>query len=132
MAQLRQLSNRLRWVRDLFLLNAALWLVIGGISLVRIAHNTTLPIAALCMIVVLMLGNAGVMIFCGWKMVKRPQRYYYFAVAVVVVNLILTVTDEFGIFDLIVLISNSVLLISLLAVRPRQRMSSAGGTDSTG
>lgn len=72
----------------------------------------------------LMFGNAGAMLLSGWGLAKRKRGFFFLAIAVVGVNILLTVTDEFGLFDLIVLVIGFALL-ALLTAR-RSQYSSAG------
>jgi hypothetical protein len=46
---------------------------------------------------------------------KRNKIFYYFAIVLLAINIVLTVTDEFGLFDLITLIIDLVLLGLLIA-----------------
>jgi len=59
------------------------------------------------------------MAWLAWVLGKRRAVWYWLAVAVVAVNVLLSVTDEFGLFDLAVLLVDGVLLILLLAARKR-------------
>lgn len=57
------------------------------------------------------------MIFSGWGIGRTQKGLYFLAIAVLIVNIILTITDEFGILDLVTLIIDLVLLGILLAIR---------------
>jgi hypothetical protein len=61
--------------------------------------------------------NAFVMMFIAWGIGRRQRAYYYLALAVILANILLTITDEFGLFDLIVLLLNLAILFLLLAGR---------------
>jgi hypothetical protein len=54
---------------------------------------------------ILMFGNAGAMLLAGIGIGKPRRLFYLFAMAVLAVNIILTFTDQFGIFDLLTLLA---------------------------
>lgn len=97
----------------MFFLNAAIWILFGVLTLRRM-HGSTAWIVA-----ILMAGNAGAMLLAGWGIGKRQKRFYYLGIAVLAVNIVLTVTDEFGLFDLITLCIDVILLVLLIATRSR-------------
>jgi hypothetical protein len=66
-----------------------------------------------------MSGNAAAMLGSGFRLGKQQKRFYYFALAALVVNTILTLTDEYGIFDFITLIIDAGLWGLLIADRKR-------------
>jgi hypothetical protein len=104
-------------VQALFFLNAAIWLAFGIGSLVRLAHrNPDQPITA-AVVAILMFGNVGAMLGAGLGLGRRRRWLYTLALLVLAVNIILTVTDRFGIFDLITLIIDVALLGLLIATR---------------
>jgi uncharacterized membrane protein (DUF2068 family) len=99
--------------RAMFFLNAAIWILFSILTLRR-THGSTAWIVA-----ILMAGNAGAMLLAGWGIGKRQKWFYYLGIAVLAVNIVLTVTDEFGLFDLITLLIDVILLVLLLATRSR-------------
>ena len=111
--------NSVKIAQSLFLLNAAIWLAFGIASLARMGSRPSAPVITLWIIAVLMFGNVGAMLLSGAGLGKRQKRWYYFALAVLIVNIILTVTDEFGFFDLVTLVIDLVLLGFLIATRQR-------------
>ena len=70
-------------------------------------------------IVVLMFVNALILLWIGWGIGKGQRLYYYFGVLVLAGNIFLTLTDEFGIFGLAVLVLTIGLLIMLILTRSR-------------
>ncbi|MGD2206249.1 MAG: hypothetical protein PVH17_05675 [Anaerolineae bacterium] len=99
----------------LFVMNAVFWILLGVSSVSRLENNAGLA----WLIAVLMLANAGVMAWIGWGLGKEPKPFYYLAIPVLAVNILLTVTDEFGLFDLIALLMDVVLLMLLVVTRSR-------------
>ena len=62
-----------------------------------------------------MFGNAAVMLWSGVAIGKRQKRFHALALAVLVINIVLTFTDQFGLFDLLTLLIDVALLGILLA-----------------
>jgi hypothetical protein len=105
-------------IRNLFYLIAAIWLAFGFVSLLRAQQHGNLPLMIAVLLGILMFGNAAALFWMGWGIGKEPQGYYYPALVLIVVNIILTFTDEFGFFDGLTLLIDLVILALLLAGRP--------------
>ena len=99
------------------MLNGVIWLGFGGVSLVRLAGGDTPPTITFWAIAVLMFGNAGAMLFCAFLIGRRNRLFYFFALLVLGVNIILSVTDQVGALDLATLFVDVVLLGILLGGR---------------
>lgn len=99
----------------LFVVNAAIWIAFGISTLVRMEGQGVVA----WVLAGLMFGNAGAMLLSGWGLAKEKKGFFYLAVALVAVNILLTIADEFGLFDLIVLLIDLVLLALLIATRTR-------------
>jgi hypothetical protein len=65
----------------------------------------------------MMLGNVAAMCLSGILLGWRNQWFYFFAVFVLVINIVLTVTDQFGFFDLATLILDLVIFWLLISIR---------------
>lgn len=98
----------------LFFLNSAIWVVLGFFSIYSVVSRTPEQVIAAWIIAVLMFGNAGAMLLSGILVGRRSRNGYYFALAVLAVNILLTFTDEFGALDLVTLLVDLVLLALLL------------------
>ena len=101
--------------RILFALNAAAWILLGVSSLLRLRPAGGASVG--WVVTILMFGNAVAMAWFAWVLGKRRTLWYWLAVAVVAINVLLSVTDQFGPLDLVVLLADAVLLILLLAAR---------------
>ena len=101
--------------RGLFFLIAAIWIVFGIANLLADSVDSALTIA------ILMIVNAAVMIFIGWGIGKQLRHFYYLGLIVLAGNIFLTITDEFGWFDLLVLIIYVLLFVLLLASNAHYR-----------
>lgn len=108
----------MQWARGLFFLNAAIWLVLGVVSLVRLGGSEGGVVVAL-VVAVLMFGNAGAMALSGALLGKRKLPFYLFALAVLAVNIVLTFTDQVGALDWITF-AIDVVLVGILVVGRRQ------------
>jgi uncharacterized membrane protein YsdA (DUF1294 family) len=87
--------------QGLFMLNAAIWLIFGIAGIMRLANGTTLPEITLWVVTILMFGNVGAMLLAGFWLGKRSRWAFGFALAVLVINLLLTFTDQVGFFDIL-------------------------------
>ena len=67
-------------------------------------------------VAIFMLGNAVAMFISGLLIYRRIKWGYYFSVAVVALNIILTFTDQFGIADFLTLLVDIVLLMILISL----------------
>jgi hypothetical protein len=63
--------------------------------------------------------NSALLIWIGWRIGKGLKLYYYFGILVLSGNIFLTLTDEFGVFDLIVLVIAVGLFILLIVTRSK-------------
>ena len=102
-----QLVKLSKW---LFWLNTAVWLTFGIWSLIRIGNSAPDSRITLWVIAILMLGNATAFLFCGWAIEKQNHLLHIAIITVLVVNIVLTFTDQFGIFDLLTLLLDLILL----------------------
>jgi hypothetical protein len=98
----------------LFFLNCAIWLVFATVVTIRIMNNQNItpPIVA-----VLMFGNACAMLIVGLGIATLHRWWYFLGIAVLAVNILLTITDEFGFFDFITLLIDVALLGLLIITR---------------
>jgi len=100
------------WIWPLFVLTAGLWLIFAALGLSRFESSPGKWIVA-----GLMLANAALLLFVGWGVRTGKHGFYYMALAVVGVNVLLTITDQFGLFDLLYLAAAGALLALLIATR---------------
>ncbi len=68
---------------------------------------------------IMMFAYALVMLGLGSAIRLRQTRFYFLSIGVIAVTILLTVTDQFGFFDLLILLLNLALLGLLLATRSR-------------
>ena len=104
----------------LFWLNAAVWLTFGIWSMVRIGNSAPESMTILWVIAILMLGNVTAFLWCGWAVQKQASWYRFTIMAVLAVNIVLTFTDQFGLFDFLTLLLDFVLSGLVLVLHGRR------------
>jgi hypothetical protein len=106
-----------RAAQALFFLNTGIWVGLGFWSLVKLAKGNSDSTITGLIIAAMMFGNALAMLASGIGLGKRQKRFFYLALAILLVNIILTVTDQFGILDFLTLVIDLALLGFLIADR---------------
>ena len=121
-----QTSKMLKLTRYMFFLNAAVWLAFGVSSLLfRALDGGSL---ARWVITTMMIANAIVMIWLGVMIVSGRKWVFFLAILYMVLNVVLSITDQFGWIDAIILLLNLVVLGMLFVTR--QRMYQAANVPS--
>jgi hypothetical protein len=103
--------------RMLFFLNAGIWTGFALFTVTGMASRYPDQTATLWILGILMVGNALFMVLAGIGVGKRGRLAYYFSLALLVVNIVLTFTDQFGAFDLVTLLLDVGLLALLVVTR---------------
>jgi len=111
-----RLSTPLRAATLLLALNGLLWIGLGIYSLVRFPVGDANKIFA-WVVVGLMVANALALLWVAWGVGRGSHFLFRLGLAQVGVNLILSVTDQIGAWDLIVLLLNAITLALLFAQR---------------
>ncbi len=106
----------LRTARGLLVLNGVIWLFFGIISLLRLGDQ---PAVTLVVIALLMFGNVAAFLLAAWWLGRETRLSFYFALAVLIVNILLTFTDQVGLFDWLTVLIDAAALAILLLHRPR-------------
>jgi hypothetical protein len=102
-----------------FVVLGVIWFVFGFYSLTRINGGSNTLSNFGWIIAGLMFVNGAVLILIGWRLQDARRFNFYLALLVLAGNILLTFTDEFGIFDLITLIIAISLLILLLVTKSK-------------
>jgi L-asparagine transporter-like permease len=103
----------------LFYLNAMIWFAFGLATLIRIGNGNNAHRLAALILTLFMLANVAAMLVSGWGLGTRNKWLYLLAIAVILVNIILTFTDQFGLLDFLTLVVDVVILVLLIAIRGR-------------
>ncbi|NWG35458.1 MAG: hypothetical protein HXY42_13580 [Chloroflexi bacterium] len=99
-----------------FSLTAAILIAFGIGSLIRIGAN---PAGAglYAFYAALMFLDAAFMVFCAFQLHKGTKFFFYFSVFVLAVNILLPLFDQFGLPDLLFVLSNLAALTALIMAR---------------
>lgn len=112
-------ASLIRSVHALFFLNTAIWAVLGIFTIARLPNHSSEEVFAAWIVAMLMFGNAAAMLISGLVVARPGKLGYAFALTVLVVNILLTFTDQVGTLDLLTLLIDLVLLILLIYSRRR-------------
>lgn len=99
----------------LFFVNAAVWLVFGVLGFFRVTGMSNLRL----ILSILMVANAAVMFGFGLLILRGHPKIYFLAILYVAVNVVLSITDQFGWIDALTLLLNLILLGMLFVTRQR-------------
>ena len=111
-----QVSKMLKLTRIAFFINAVVWLVFGILSFIRAMKDTSDVRLILSW---LMLANAIVMIELGVLIVHRRPWILFIAILFMALNVVLSITDQFGWIDAVILLLNLCVLTLLLVTSHR-------------
>jgi hypothetical protein len=101
----------------LFFLNTLIWFIIGVISLDRVMDGYPGQAVMETIIAAMMFGNALLMLVSGLWIGKPGKASFFFALAVLAINIILTFTDQFGWTDFGTLLIDLTILGLLLVTK---------------
>ncbi len=110
------MAARASIVRTLFFLYAALWLVFAALTLLRLLPGGPDQAPAAGILAALMLGDAAALAVAGWGLGRRSRLAWFFALAVLLANTVLTFADQMGVWDWLVLALEVVMLALLVSV----------------
>jgi FtsH-binding integral membrane protein len=110
--------DAVRAAQVLFFLDAAIWVALGITSLLHLSRGPVSVMMAL-VIAILMFGNAGAMVVSGVGLGTKRRRFFYLALAVLLVNIVLTFTDQVGLLDILTFVLDLVLLVLLIVTGKR-------------
>jgi len=118
-----QTSKMLKLIRTLFFLNAAVWLAFGVSSLLfRALDGGSLT---RWVITAMMIVNAAVMIWLGVMIVSGRNWVFFLAILYMALNVVLSITDQFGWIDAIILLLNLIVLGMLFLARHRMNQTAS-------
>lgn len=101
----------------LFFLNALIWIALGIVGLLRLSQRGPISAGTALIIAIMMFGNAGAMVVSGVGLGTKRRGFYFLALAVLLVNIVLTFTDQVGLLDILTFVLDLVLLILLIVTR---------------
>jgi hypothetical protein len=113
-----QLPASVKTARWLFVILGIIWLVFGTWGFIRFGNNSGDTSGTMLVIVIaLMFINSAVFFWISWGIGRGLRLYYYFGLLALAGNIFLTLTDDFGLFDLIVLVIAIALFVLLILTR---------------
>ncbi|MBN2549274.1 MAG: hypothetical protein JXB15_08960 [Anaerolineales bacterium] len=117
---LQRIKTRLllRIAQGLFTLNALIWAVIGIASILRAASSQSQGYTP-WVVALLMFPNAIAMLVCGLGIGTQKKIFFFLALAVLAVNILLTFTDQVGLLDWITLAIDLAILILIVILMRR-------------
>lgn len=111
-----QISGILNLTRVLFFVNATVWLILGVLSAFRFVDDGSLM---RLVYTILMIANAAIMVWFGVKIVSRRNWVFFLGILYMALNIVLSITDQFGWIDALILLLNLVVLGLLFMTRQR-------------
>jgi hypothetical protein len=102
-------SGQVRAAQGVFFLSAVIWLAIGIYTLSRMVGRYPGGSLAVWVIGLLMLGNVAAMLAAGLYLGTRRRSAWILAQTILAINILLTITDQFGLLDLATLLIDLVL-----------------------
>ena len=98
----------------LFFINACVWLIFAVNNILRLENISNTPMIILWVVIILMFANAGALFVTGLWLGRQSKWAYFFALAVLLVNILLTFTDQVGFYDIVTVLLDFVTLGFLL------------------
>ena len=111
-----QTSTMLKLTQALFIVNALVWLLFGVLSLILAVEVAT---GTRWAITFLMFANGAVMFWFGLMIVSGSNKIFFLAIFYIALNIVLSITDQFGMIDALILLLNLCLLGLLFVTRQR-------------
>jgi hypothetical protein len=97
------------------ILMGVIWIGLGAYSLVRTLQGSRSLSGLSWIFLVLMFVNAIFFLGIGWGLGKQARFFFYLALLFLAGNILLTVTDEFGVLDFITLVVDACIVFLLIA-----------------
>ena len=118
-----QIRKILTLTQRMLFLNAAVWVIFGGLGVLRAIETDS---SLRWILSALMVANAIVMLWFGVMIVTGQNWVFFLAILYLALNVVLSITDQFGWIDALILLLNLIVL-GLLFVS-RQRIQQTGRT----
>ena len=119
-----QTTKLLKLTRILLFANAAVWLVFGALSFSQAQGMDWRFILS-----VLMVANALVMIVFGVLLASGRAWVFFLAILYMALNVVLSITDQFGLIDALILLLNLVVLGFLFVTQQRMKQARAASEE---
>lgn len=113
-----QTGKMLKLTQGMLFLNAAVWLVFGVLGVLRAIETGS---SLRWILSTLMFANAAVMIWFGVMLVTGRKWVIFLAILYMALNVVLSVTDQFGWIDALILLLNLIVLGLLFVTRQHMK-----------
>ena len=111
-----QAKKLLKLTRTMLFVNAATWLVFGGMGFLRAQTNSN---NLRFLLSILMVVNAIVMLVLGLLLTSERSWVFFGGILYMALNVVLSITDQFGWLDALILLLNLIVLGLLFVTRQR-------------
>lgn len=111
-----QTRNLLKITQGMFFLNAAVWVVFGALSVLEAIDGGS---SLRWILSILMFANAAVMVWLGTMIVSGRKQIFLLAILYMALNVVLSITDQFGWIDALILLLNLIVLGLLFITRTK-------------
>ena len=111
-----QISTMLKLTQVLFFANAIVWFLFGVMGLIRVIEAGSM---LRWILAIMMMANAAVMLWFGVTIVDGQAQVFFLAILYTALNAVLSITDQFGWVDFLILLLNLCLLGLLFVTRHR-------------
>ena len=108
--------NPVRMATWLFYLNGGIWLTLAGLTYAQRSGGSNEREVGTLIAAILMVGNAMAMIVAGWGVGRYLRPVWLFGVMILLVNIVLTFTDQVGWADWATFAVDAILLAVMAAV----------------
>ena len=104
----------LQFTQSLLYLKAATWFTLSAIYFITLYHKLKGQIILIIVISILMFGNGIVLLALAYFTKKKIRFIYYGTIAYMLVNIILSFADQFGLADMISLLIDVAIVVLLI------------------
>lgn len=108
------IDKKLKKVKQMFYINSFFWIVLAFISFFPGREYLWRGINIYRVYSLMMIANAGVFWILGRLLEKKSKKIYLFSLGYLVLNIILTFTDQVGLADLLIFVWNLIMLALLV------------------
>ena len=107
----------IRIAQVLFIADVFIWLIFGIYGFIWVSQRFPHQNLMALLFGILVLGNAGALLLSALLLGKGRKLFYYFALVVLILNIVASVMDQLGIYDFAFLFFELILLVILISIR---------------
>ncbi len=106
--------KRIEIVRLLLLINASFWLIFSLLRVFVYFDRLQTQVVIQSVVLIMMFGNGAGFLILAWGLKKWAKLFLKLSFIYVLINFVLTITDQVGILDYIVLMLNALTLFFII------------------